>query len=126
MPLRAYDDRSMTSVTPSTIREMQGHEGSDREDGEHDGPDAEKAAAEQRVVLEDLSSPVRRRWLDAQADEAEGRDREDRVRDAHDELDEHHGADVGQDLADHDVPAALRSRPCRVDVLQLAFGQHRR
>src|SRR3954463_673554 len=98
-------------------------ERNDRGHREDDRPHTQKSTAEQRVVLEDLSAPVRRRRLDADADEAEARDGEDGVCQAHDELDEDDGADIRQDLAEHDVRRSLRANPRGLDVLELALGQ---
>ena len=81
-----------------------------------------EAAADQAVVLEDLQAPVGRRRLDAEAEEAQRRDREDRVAEAHRELDDDRPHDVRQDLGEQDVGRLLVAQARRGDVVELALA----
>ena len=78
------------------------------------------------VLLGDLEAPVRRRRLDAHAEERQRGDREDRVAEADGQLDDDRALDVREDLADHDEQARLAAQLGGRDVVELALGQDRR
>ncbi len=77
------------------------------------------------IVGADVGAPVGRRRLDTEAEERERRGGEDRVAQAHGELDQDRRGDVGQKLREHDVEAALVAQPGGGDVVELALLDHR-
>ena len=108
---RCGGHRSKAFAMPSAIMLT-----ADDEDGDGEGREQHRppvAAADQPVVLEDLQAPVGRRRLDAEAEEAERRDREDGVAQAHGELDEDRPHDVREDLGEQDVGRAARCAAAR-------------
>ena len=66
------------------------------------------------------------RRLDAEAEKAEGGDREDRIAEPDRELDDDGSHHVREDLAVHDVDRPLATQPGRLHVVEVGLDEHGR
>ena len=100
--------------------------------GQHDERDGEARNDDQIGRLHHVlartgehGAPFRRWRLDAEAEEAQARGRQDRKADAHGVADDQDAADIRQHMAEHDAEVAGVNALGRLDVILVHDGQGR-
>ena len=76
-----------------------------------------RSSRQRNPILADHQSPLRGRWLDAEAEKAQRTDEDGGVASSHSKLDQQHPRGVGKEFPPDDGPGRLASRPGYGDVV---------